>query len=198
MLAEHFQTKMASTSHCIFCFDSIAEDLLDDASIKATPKFENGKFPLFVTWNLKNGDGYQLRGCIGNFSQLDLHKGLYQYARIAAFEDSRFSPITKREFTNLQVGVSLLTDFEQAADWQDFEIGKHGIRLHYKNMSATYLPEVAKDQGWDHDETIKSLLRKAGFAGSVTNHIKSSIQLERYQSSKAYLDFDEWKKAHSV
>lgn len=185
---------MANKSHCRFCFDAIAEDLLDDHSIKATPRFENGAFPLFVTWNLKQRDGtFGLRGCIGNFAHLDLHKGLYQYAKIAAFEDGRFSPISRREFESLQVGVSLLADFEEAADWQDFEIGKHGIRVYYKSYSATYLPEVAKDQGWDHQQTIESLLRKAGFKGSVTNHIKSSLRIERYQSSKAYLSFDEWR-----
>ena len=168
--------------------------MLDDPSIKATPRFENGTFPLFVTWNLKQRDGtFGLRGCIGNFAKLDLHKGLYQYAKIAAFEDGRFSPISRSELGFLQVGVSLLTDFEEAADWQDFEIGKHGIRVYYKSYSATYLPEVAKDQGWNHHETISSLLKKAGFQGSVTNHLKSSLRIERYQSSKAYLSFDEWK-----
>ena len=83
--------------------------------------------------------------------------------------------------------------FELCRSWDDWEIGKHGIRISYQQYSATYLPEVAFEQGWNHEETIRSLLRKAGNAGGyVTAHIKQQIEVERYQSSKAYMSYAEY------
>ena len=37
-------------------------------------------------------------------------------------KDSRFSPITKDEFNRLHVSVSLLTRFEEANDYLDWEV----------------------------------------------------------------------------
>jgi uncharacterized protein (TIGR00296 family) len=159
------------------------------------PTFPNKEYPLFVTWNLVNGQQTQLRGCIGNFSPLEVHSGLRQYAKISAFEDSRFHPIQANELDHLQCAVSLLTDFEPGNDWQDWIVGKHGIRIRLESdrtYSATYLPEVASGQNWNHKETIKSLLRKSGFRNSITNTVMEEVQLVRYQSSKAHATFQEY------
>ena len=126
---------MASHLHCVYCFDSIAEKLLG-LDKDPEPKFENASFPLFVTWNIKRGECLSLRGCIGSFSSLDLYSGLNSYAQLSAFKDTRFDPISKQELQHLQVGVSLLTDFEQASSWNDFEIGKHGIRIKFERYSG--------------------------------------------------------------
>jgi AMMECR1 domain-containing protein len=70
----------------------------------------------------------------------------------SAVKDSRFSPITREEFSRLHVSVSILRHFEPAADWLDWEVGRHGIRIEFTNdhgnrRTATYLPEVAPEQG---------------------------------------------------
>lgn len=49
--------------------------------------------------------------------------------------------------------VSLLTDFEQAAHLDDWEIGVHGVRIDFTDFrnqprSAVYLPDVIPEQGW--------------------------------------------------
>lgn len=44
----------------------------------------------------------------------------------SALRDRRFPPIEARELPNLRCTVSLLTCFEAAAGWEDWEIGKHG------------------------------------------------------------------------
>ena len=49
-----------------------------------------------------------------------------------------------------------------------YRVGKHGIRIEFLNekghkKTATYLPEVAIEQGWDAVQTIDSLLRKGGY-----------------------------------
>jgi AMMECR1 domain-containing protein len=39
----------------------------------------------------------------------------------------------------------------------DWEIGKHGISLRAGAYSSTFLPEVAGEQGWSKEDTIKHL-----------------------------------------
>lgn len=71
---------------------------------------------------------------------------------LSACNDTRFSPITSDELTKLHVSVSLLRHFEDGVDYRDWEIGVHGIRIEFTNekgnkRTATYLPEVASEQG---------------------------------------------------
>ena len=83
---------------------------------------------------------------------MNLQSGLREYAITSAFKDSRFNPITRDEFTKLSVSVSILRHFEDAIDYLDWEVGMHGIRIEFINekgnkRTATYLPEVAPEQG---------------------------------------------------
>ncbi|XP_076349773.1 uncharacterized protein CG5902-like isoform X6 [Tachypleus tridentatus] len=140
--------------------------------------------PLFVTWKI--GKDRRLRGCIGTFNSMNLHNGLREYAVTSAFKDSRFSPITRDEFNKLHVSVSILRHFEDGQDYLDWEIGIHGIRIEFTSdkgskRTATYLPEVAPEQGWDRIQTVDSLLRKGGYKGIITNEVRRSVRLTRYQ-----------------
>lgn len=54
------------------------------------------------------------------------------------------------------------------------------------------MPEVAPEQGWNAQETLDSLIKKAGYNGRVTDALLKSIQLERYQSSKEKLTYSEY------
>ncbi|KAH7962331.1 hypothetical protein HPB52_015498 [Rhipicephalus sanguineus] len=115
-----------------------------------------------------------------------------------AFKDSRFSPITRDEFNKLHVSVSILRHFEDGNDYMDWEIGIHGIRIEFltekgSKRTATYLPEVAPEQGWDHVQTIDSLLRKGGYKGSISNDMRKSIHLTRYQSEKVSISYQEYR-----
>jgi len=128
--------------------------------------------------------------------------GLRDYSIKSATEDGRFQPINRGELHNLYVSVSLLTQFEEAKDYLDWEVGVHGIKIVFHNengskRSATFLPEVASEHGWDHIQTIDYLLRKAGFKGTITSEVRESIRLTRYQSEKitvGYKDYVAWKK----
>jgi AMME syndrome candidate gene 1 protein len=103
-----------------------------------------------VTWKI--GKDKRLRGCIGTFSAINLHSGIREYAITSAFKDSRFSPITRDELPRLSVSVSILQGFEEANNYLDWTLGVHGIRIEFLNergskRSATYLPQVAPEQG---------------------------------------------------
>lgn len=175
--------------HVQYCFKVLIAHLNDEPYPK--PTFPNDEYPLFVTWHKKTSDGdLQLRGCIGNFNPLPLHKGLRDYALISALRDSRFRPIRLEELPKLTCAVSLLTDFEVADNYLDWEVGVHGIWIEFvhlngKKDTATYLPEVMIEQEWTKEEAIESLLRKGDFRGAITkDYCLKNIVLTRYQSQK--------------
>lgn len=128
---------------------------------------------------------------------MQLHSGLREYSITSAMKDSRFSPMTREELPHLTVAVSILCEFEDGEDYLDWEIGVHGIRIEFlsergSKKTATYLPEVATQQGWDKVQTIDSLLRKGGFKGQVTPEVRKQVRLVRYQSEKmnaTYMDY---------
>ena len=77
---------------------------------------------------------------------------LYVFLTCSAMKDSRFNPVTRDELPKLHVSVSILCHFVDAADFLDWEIGVHGIRIEFYNergskKTATYLPEVPREQG---------------------------------------------------
>lgn len=183
---------------CYYCF----EVLINHLNRSPPPRrlsFSNDPFPLFVTWH--NNNGKRLRGCIGTFQPTNLHTGLRHYAIQSATQDGRFDAVTLPEISELSVSVSLLTNFEEVDNYLDWEVGVHGIKIEFGNeetgrMSATFLPEVAAENDWDHIETIDNLLRKGGHRGSITPRVRQSIKLTRYQSEKSfasYLEYRTWR-----
>ncbi|KAK3677180.1 hypothetical protein LTR78_002718 [Recurvomyces mirabilis] len=162
------------------------------------------EFPLFVTWNTVSRSGYKsLRGCIGTFEAQELEYGLHSYALTSAFEDIRFSPIPPTLLSSLSAHVTLLNNFSQPTkDPLDWTIGKHGIRISFtingRRYGSTYLPDVAKEQGWNQEEAIVSLMRKAGWNGSSSSWAKTwkdgRGELVRYEGEQVGLEYAEWKE----
>ncbi|CAF5114669.1 unnamed protein product, partial [Rotaria magnacalcarata] len=81
--------------------------------------------------------------------------------------------------------------------YSDWNIGLHGIRIEFFNergskRSATYLPEVAHEQGWNHIQTVDSLLRKGGYKAPITSEMRKSIQVTRYRSEKLTLHYNDY------
>lgn len=206
---------------CLYCFDILIHKLrkvdhyvVDDSVVR--PAFveqlsdSSIECPLFVTWQIRSphqrhvsllisSDSFELRGCVGTLSPRPLHSSVGQYALTSAFNDRRFQPITLPEIPLLRVSVSLLVHYENCEHCHDWTVGTHGIMIqwssddaHQTNYSATYLPEVASEQGWDQIKTVKSLIRKAGYHKSVDGALLERIRCTRYQSSKQTLTFDEY------
>lgn len=124
------------------------------------------------------------------------------------------------QLPHLSCSLTLLSNFEPCADALDWELGTHGIRISFiyrnRRYGATYLPDVAVEQGWTKEETIESLMRKAGWSGSSTGVARrilrgsnasgtnskpweevSDFKTTRYQglgASADYSDWQEWRK----
>jgi AMMECR1 domain-containing protein len=97
----------------------------------------------------------------------------------------------------LECTVSLLTDYESATSYLDWEIGKHGMILEFTDPesvrhSATYLPEIAAQEGWTKIETVDSLVRKAGYMGPLTESMRCKFRITRYQSSLCTMHYSEY------
>jgi len=190
--------EVATLEHCIHCFDVLLSHF--EKSKIPNPAFKNDKYPLFVTWQKHNSKGEpSLRGCKGTFESKYLHTGLSDFALISALKDKRFSPISVAEMHRLECSVSLLYAFEECDHSSDWEVGKHGIIIDFRDpdgssqYNATYLPEVAAEQEWTKMEALKSLIRKAGFEGSITQEFLSNIKTTRYRSSKSKLHYSEYR-----
>jgi len=61
-----------------------------------------------------------------------------------------------------------------------------------QSFSATYLPDVIPEQGWTKVEAIDSAIHKAGWTGRITEDVRRSIKLRRYQSRKCVVNWDEY------
>ena len=80
----------------------------------------------------------------------------------------------------------------------DWDLGIHGLRIsftyHGRRHGATYLPDVAVEQGWTKEETLISLMKKAGWSGRSSEWKKVDLRIERYEGKKASLGYREWKE----
>uniref|UniRef100_A0A803N710 AMMECR1 domain-containing protein n=1 Tax=Chenopodium quinoa TaxID=63459 RepID=A0A803N710_CHEQI len=136
----------------VYCFDTLVAHYNSDQI--PPPAFDEGDHPLFVTWKkVVNGGEPRLRGCIGTLEARAIINGFRDYALTSALRDRRFPPIQAKELPQLECTVSILTEYETAADHLDWEVGKHGIIIEFTDpdyntrRSATYLPEVAAHEG---------------------------------------------------
>ncbi|GIL77207.1 hypothetical protein Vretifemale_6574 [Volvox reticuliferus] len=194
---------IATRDHCIFAFAVLYSHLTGNTS--PVPNFPDSRCALFVTWNaFSSGGHWRLRGCIGTLEPKQLQRALHDYALNSSLRDHRFSPIRLKELPSLQCKVSLLARFEKAESWQDWTVGVHGIIIHFTDpepeargarRTATFLPDVAPEQGWNQQQAVDALIRKAGYNGPIGPSLREALSLERYQSTIASITYEEFMAA---
>ncbi|RUM47928.1 MAG: AmmeMemoRadiSam system protein A [Desulfocapsa sp.] len=151
----------------------------DDIMQSSVPDKEYGTF---VTLK-KNG---QLRGCIGNLQASGtVADGVRQNAVHAAFNDSRFLPLTAEELPEIEIDISVLNqpkilEYSSAEDLiSKLRPGIDGVILSLGMARATFLPQV-----WEQlpvaEQFLGNLCRKAGLAESAWKD--SLLQIETYQA----------------
>lgn len=106
----------------------------------------------------------KLRGCIGTYSAEDpLWKQVWITARDSAFMDPRFGPVKAFELDKIEFEISVfLCPVTKIKNHEEFIVGKHGIFIKRGQKSATFLPNVATEQKWDKETTLRELCKKAG------------------------------------
>ncbi|MCK4553999.1 AmmeMemoRadiSam system protein B [Candidatus Parcubacteria bacterium] len=153
------------------------KELLHIARVAVESYVREGKVPEFnvsderLEW--KQGvfvtlhNSGKLRGCIGQIVPSD--KPLWQVVRdmavAACSKDHRFSPASKKELDDINYEVSVLSVPKKINNWQDIELGKHGVILQKGSRSGVFLPQVADETGWSKEEFLSQLCsQKAGLA----------------------------------
>jgi len=142
---------------------------------EAVKKKYSKKQACFVTLTIK-GD---LRGCIGSLeARQELWKDVAENARNAAFNDSRFMPLTKEELAKIKIEISILAvpkriSYKDAEDLKKKIKGK-GVVLGKGFNSATYLPQVWQEIN-DSEEFLSSLCRKSGLPSDAWKKEKLKV-----------------------
>jgi AmmeMemoRadiSam system protein A len=105
-----------------------------------------------------------LRGCLG---RIEGDRPAYlnvQYAAVAAaVADPRFPAITPPELETLTLEITLLEPKRPVNSPEEIQIGRDGVMMRAAGQTgALFLPQVPTDQGWDLEDTLVQLCRKAG------------------------------------
>ena len=130
------------------------------------------KQAVFVTLNKIEGKHERLRGCIGSILPTrPLIDDVIYNAKAAAFNDPRFRPLSKDEFDQIKIEISLLSipkkiEYNSIDELkQIIKPFKHGVILKLSGHQATFLPQVW-EQIPDFDLFFRHLCQKAGLPGS--------------------------------
>ena len=128
-------------------YESIKERL----KVKDIPSTLHQKCGAFVSLH-KHG---RLRGCIGHFGEdTPLYEIVAEMARAAAFEDPRFTPVSRDELDDIDIEISVLTPMRRIQSLDEFELHRHGIYIRKGYRSGTFLPQVADEVNWTKEEFV--------------------------------------------
>lgn len=106
-----------------------------------------------------------LRGCIGYILPREpLYLAVQENAVNAACRDSRFPRVKPEELKDIEIEISALSKPRPVESYEDIRIGTHGILLRKGGVQAVFLPQVAPEQGWGLQETLRQLSLKAGLS----------------------------------
>ena len=103
-----------------------------------------------------------LRGCVGYAMPVaPLYLAVAETARAAAFEDSRFNPVTKPEAAELGISLSVLSCLFPIRP-EEVEVGRHGLVVSLGSHRGLLLPQVPVECDWDRKTFLEQTCRKAG------------------------------------
>lgn len=118
-----------------------------------------------------------LRGCVGYvFPVTSLYRTVAESARGAAFDDSRFSPVTLDQAPELEVSLSVLSSPEPIQS-EAVEVGHHGLLVSLGAYRGLLLPQVPTQHGWDRVTFLEQTCKKAGLP---LNAWQTGAQLEGF------------------
>jgi len=164
---------------------TIEQELFGDKTVIQGNELNSPKFSekrgTFVTLTINNN----LRGCIGYITPPGtLMAGIKDNAISAAFTDPRFSPLSKKEFKDVKVEISILTnpaplEYSDADDLlKKICPDVDGVIIKKGYYQATFLPQVW-EQLPDKKEFFTQLCLKAGMDANEWK--KGKLEVLTYQ-----------------
>lgn len=115
------------------------EELINQHPLLATPT------ATFVTLYLNN----EVRGCMGSLNhERALIDDVIHNAKMAAFQDPRFEPISTAEYLHTTIELSLLSEpsllsFTNIEELKSqIQVNDDGVIIEYEGKAANFLPQV--------------------------------------------------------
>jgi AmmeMemoRadiSam system protein A len=104
----------------------------------------------------------ELRGCVGYVLPVSsVYRAVIDTARAAAFEDTRFYPVTIEEAPQLKIELSILSP-PRPISAEEVEVGRHGLLISMVGQRGLLLPQVPSERNWDRITFLDQTCRKAG------------------------------------
>ena len=157
--------------------DNIKSLLYNRKKVAVNPELLPAVFrePLGAFVTLKINDA--LRGCIGRFISSDpLYEVVIESSASSAFEDPRFSPLTKDELAKTDIEITVLGPMKKISSISEIVLGRHGIYIKKDSRSGTMLPQVATENNW----TVEQFL-------GYTSRDKAGIGWDGWKDAEIYI-----------
>ena len=152
-------------------------EVVDSDDLDFSDDIFKEKCGAFVTLHLKGN----LRGCIGYISGIkNIPDTITDMSISSAFKDPRFMPLSKDEYNDIDIEISVLSPIEEVKDISSIEVGRDGLIISKGHNSGLLLPQVAVEQGWDRDTFLENTCYKAGLPGNSWE--KDGIKIEKFSA----------------
>lgn len=188
MLDKKYYPLILSIARKAILEEFVGRPLIDKQALYEKYPFFREKAAVFVTLNKRRGGtgDLVLRGCIGSILPTrPFLEDLIHNAKAAAFHDYRFPPLTREEFDEVEIEVSILS-LPKEVHYEDPEELRqiirpyvHGVILTLGYNRATFLPDVWEKLP-DFDLFFEHLCKKAGLPGDCLKY-KPKIEIYTVQ-----------------
>jgi AmmeMemoRadiSam system protein A len=152
----------------------------ESAPASASP-YLSARRGVFVTLRERNGD---LRGCAGTFlpSCPNIVEETWRSARLAALQDSRFSPVQARELPNLRFDVSVLHSMEKISSADELDPARYGLLVSTEDgRRALLLPGIEEIKTAEQQLIC---IRKKGWIGPREPVLMQRFQIDHFEEPK--------------
>lgn len=133
---------------------------------------------IFVTLTINQ----ELRGCIGFPEPMfPLYQAIFRAARLAAFDDSRFGSLTKQEFNDIEIEISVLTEPKELkckkSELKDnIKIGEDGLIIEHPYGSGLLLPQVFTEYNVSAEDALNMTCQKAGLSSNCWQNKECKVK----------------------
>jgi AmmeMemoRadiSam system protein A len=104
----------------------------------------------------------RLRGCVGRIvADQPLVRAVQEMAVRSATRDPRFPPLEQVELEHVRLEISILSPLHLVSSLQQVLVGKNGLVIEEGSHRAVLLPKVATAMGWNRQQFLENLCRKA-------------------------------------
>ena len=143
-----------------WCLDNDTTPSLIDLQCDAT---SNARFPMGTEVVLKKWGNLRSKA-LTVFSQEPVYKNMINNVINATKKSALFPPIRKDEVQFLTYELSIITPPHPIKNHRDINLEEQGIIFEDNHHEAMFLPGTPKKFGWDLNDTLDNLSKKAGLA----------------------------------